>query len=142
MLFVGVGGLTAFYPDQVRDNTNPPRVLVSAVNVFDQPVPDYKGMDRGQGVQSIELPHDQNDITFEYVGLHYTDPARNSYEYRLEQLDEDWVTAGTVRAARYPALGHGNYTFRVRAANSDGIWSQPTSVEIRIKPPWWRTIWA
>jgi signal transduction histidine kinase len=91
----------------------------------------------------LRLGHDQNDLSFDYVALHFQNPGHNRYAYRLEGFEDEWIDAGTRRSATYTNLGPGSYTFRVRAANSDGIWNnQGAALAIIIEPPWWRTWWA
>ena len=100
---------------------------------------------RAQAVVSekIELEHHEKMLTFEFVGLHFVDPARNTYAYQLEGFNDDWVAAGTENTATFTNLDPGEYTFRVKAANSDGVWSESNaSLRITIRPPWWQTNWA
>jgi signal transduction histidine kinase len=90
----------------------------------------------------IELPYDSNFISFEFAALDYLDPAKNQYVYRMEGLDPDWVYAGTRRFADYPNLSPGDYLFRVRGSNSDGVWNEAgASVRVAIQPPFWATWW-
>ncbi|MCP4138916.1 MAG: hypothetical protein GY755_01255, partial [Chloroflexi bacterium] len=73
----------------------------------------------------------------------YSDPAKNKYQYKLEPFDENWINAGTQRNARYTNLKPGAYTFQVKAANSDGVWSEEAAaLSFVIHPPWWKTGWA
>ena len=74
--------------------------------------------------EALELPHQQNSLSIEYVGIHLADPAENQYRDRLEPYDEAWVEAGTQRTALYPNLPPGSYTFRVTASNSSGVWNE------------------
>ena len=61
----------------------------------------------------------------------------------MEGLDKDWVHSGRRRYASYPGLEPGEYTFRVKGSNNDGVWNEAgTSVSIVISPPWWKTTWA
>jgi signal transduction histidine kinase len=80
-------------------------------------------------------------VTFRFAVLDFASPAENRYAYRLEGVDADWVVTRTS-FARYPRLEPGNYTFRVRGASSDGVWSRET-VELRltIEPPFWQESW-
>jgi diguanylate cyclase (GGDEF)-like protein len=82
-------------------------------------------------------------FSLEFSALHYTDPLRNSYAYRLKGFDRDWVTTdANHRSATYTNLDPGTYVFEVKAANEQGLWSeQPASVTIRILPPFWQTWW-
>jgi signal transduction histidine kinase len=58
----------------------------------------------------------------------------------LEPYDPDWIDAGTQRTARYTNLNPGEYTFRVKASNSDGVWNEKgASIKILIASPWWQT---
>ncbi|WP_373495062.1 ATP-binding protein, partial [Aquiflexum sp.] len=71
------------------------------------------------------------------------DPQSNQYSYLLEGYDPDWRDAGTLHMANYTRVPHGEYVFRVRAANSEGVWNpEGTSIRVVILPPWWRTGWA
>ena len=79
-------------------------------------------------------------MTFEYVGHHYSDPSKNQYKYLLEPYDTSWIDAGTQRSARYANIDPGEYIFRVKAANSDGVWNeQGTLINLVIHKPWWQT---
>lgn len=62
----------------------------------------------------------------------------------MEGVDPDWVyTDATCRFATYTNLDPGDYTFRVKGSNNDGIWNEEgTSIKITILPPLWRTNWA
>ncbi|MEM1096758.1 MAG: two-component regulator propeller domain-containing protein [Bacteroidota bacterium] len=89
------------------------------------------------------LRHDENELTFEYVGLHYADPSANQYQYRLVGYDDGWRAPTSLRTATYTNLPPGRYTFEVRVANSDGVWSeQPARLDMTIRKPWWQAPWA
>ena len=93
--------------------------------------------------QVVHFTHDQNDVTFAFVGLHYADPEGNRYQYRLLGYDRDWRAETDGRRATYTSLPPGEYTFEVIASNSDGVWNEEgASLAITIHPPWWRTTWA
>ncbi len=94
-------------------------------------------------VKSYKFSHNENRITFNYVGLYYKDPLATQYAYKLDGYDKDWVQAGTQRTVTYTNLSPGTYTFHVKAANSDGVWTPVMKVLIfSIMPPWWQTWWA
>ncbi len=70
-------------------------------------------------------------------------PERNKYAYILEGLDNDWVEAGTKPEARYTKVPPGEYVFRAKGTNNDGIWNEKgTFIKITITPLWWKTTWA
>jgi hypothetical protein len=71
----------------------------------------------------IEMSPGQTNLEIVYTGLSLIKSAQIKFKYRLENFEENWVEAGTARAANYSYLPAGNYTFRVIAANADGVWN-------------------
>lgn len=139
--FGGDGGMVSFYPEQIEGNPYPPAVVLSNLQITGKPfnIQAYKN----NSTSPVNLSHLQNDLTFDYVGLHYTDPSKNTYKYRLQPYDTDWIDAGTQRTARYTNLDPGAYTFQVIARNSDGLWNETgASFQFNITPPWWTRWWA
>jgi signal transduction histidine kinase/ligand-binding sensor domain-containing protein len=134
-------GVTVIDPARGFDPT-PPRVVLTGVRVFEDPVQAGLGSAHGQPAP-LRLAHDRNEVTFEYVGIYFRKAAETRYAYRLEGYDEQWREAGTRRSATYTNLPPGDYTFRVKAASADGVWNEEgASLDITILPPWWRTWWA
>ena len=135
-----------FSPENLSTNEIPPSVLITDFKLFNKSVevgPESPLRKPLSQTDFITLPHDQNELTFEFVALHFGNPKRNKYSFRLEGHDEEWLSAGTRRSATYTNLPPGEYTFRVRAANADGIWNEEgASIGLRILSPWWATWWA
>jgi ligand-binding sensor domain-containing protein/serine phosphatase RsbU (regulator of sigma subunit) len=145
LLFGGFDGITVFDPKKIEHNTQPPNVLITGVHVSDQSDNSDKRTKfyRNHNSNLGSLKYYQNELNFEYVGIHFTHPERNSYKYKLEPYDKDWQNAGILRSARYTNLDPGEYAFKVISANSDGVWSKKeASLSINIFPPWWKTWWA
>ncbi len=143
ILIGGMNGFISFYPDSVKNDPTPPDVVIDKISLFNRPEEklDYDGFI--SELKEIILPYNQNDLYFEYVGLHYAEPLENQYQYILEGFDKKWVNAGTQRTATYTNLSPGRYIFRVKASNRDGVWNEAgTSLIIVIKPPFWATTWA
>ena len=140
MFFGGPDGFNRFRPDEIRDNQQAPPVVLRAFLKFNESV------DLGQpitDVREIELTHKDYVVAFEFAALDYTEPEKNRYMYRLEGFDEDWIEAGDLRRATYTNLGPREYTFRVKAANSDGVWTdRGLAIQVNVIPPPWRTWWA
>jgi len=91
----------------------------------------------------IKLNHKQNFISIEFVALDYIDPKRITYAYKLEGSDEDWIISNKQRIANYTNLSPGEYTFRVKSTNSDGVWmDNEHTLMIEITPSFWQTGWA
>ena len=143
MLFGTYDGFILFHPDDVKDDPIPPQVVISNVSLFNRPYEklEYDGFI--SEISELNLSYNENDLRFDYVGLHFANPSRNKYKYMLEGYEEDWVDAGTQRNATYTNLDAGEYVFRVKACNLDGVWNEEgASVKIIISPPFWATWWA
>ncbi len=94
-------------------------------------------------IKGLDLGYEDDVVSFSFSALDYTSPAENQYQYMLEGFDPDWVDAGSLRYVTYTNLDGGNYVFRVKAANSDGVWGEgEVSVPLSVEPPPWQTWWA
>ncbi len=137
LYFGGVHGFNAFDPAAIRDNTTPPPVAVTSFRVFNEPVQADLS-----GATPLVAPYWQNFIAFEFAALDYHAPAKNQYAYMLEGFDRDWVRSGSRRYASYTNLPGGEYIFRVKAANSDGVWNETgAAIPVVITPPFWMRWW-
>ena len=140
MYFGGINGINVFYPEQIVDNSYVPPVVLTSVRVlnrerqFHRPVWD---------VSQVELSPNDNVVTFQFAALDFTAPERNRYQYRMEGIDDHWMTADPqVRAAQYTTLPAGRYVFHVRASNNDGRWNdRGLALTVVVHPPWWSTLW-
>lgn len=94
--------------------------------------------------KKIELPYNKNNIVVNFSSLDLTSPSKNKYAYMLEGLNEYWVyTDASNRNANYNDLPPGDYVFKVKSSNSDGIWNEnPTEIKFAIMPPIWESVWA
>jgi signal transduction histidine kinase/ligand-binding sensor domain-containing protein len=137
MFFGGINGFTAFFPEQVKENLQTAPIVITAFKKFNQTVCTDLTTD-----EQIRLSYRDNFLSFEFAALDYTAPEQNQYAYQMEGLDRDWVYAGTRRHVDYPNLNPGDYLFRVKGSNSDGIWNEEgTWIQITITPPFWETWW-
>ena len=143
MYFGGMNGLNQFEPSGL--NVQPPKLLFTDVKIENKSVLNMPNSPLQQSVHetsALQLSHDQNDISIEFTALHFSRPEKNQYAHFLQGYDSEWVY-DNVRFATYTNLDPGDYTLRVRGANSDGVWSpEELALAIHIKPPWWRTFWA
>jgi len=144
LFFSGPNGYYAFLPEQLTGNTQPPEVVLSAFRLGNQSIIPGGESPLKQPLwhtKEIQLHHNQNTFSFDFAGIHFRDPESNQHLFMLEGLDNTWRRAGEEKTAYYYNIPPGHYTFRIRAANSDGIWAEK-SIGIVISPPWWRTWWA
>lgn len=93
--------------------------------------------------QTLRLPPGSGrHLEINYTAPVFDSPERVQFEYRLEGQDRDWIRAGSRRVAHYNNLRPGDYLFRVRAANSRGVWNESgTALALRVAPRFTQTWW-
>jgi len=139
LIFGGVNGANEFFPDSLTDNPYISPMVLTGFNIYNQPV---KLAQTINATNEIILSYKQNYFSFEFASLDFSKPARNQYAYMLEGLDISWINSGTRRFAGYTGLDAGEYLFKVKGTNGDGIWNETgTSIRIIITPPFWKTWW-
>lgn len=118
-----------------RFNNTPPEVAFNSIKVLN------KEMLYAVTDSSLRLSYNQNFLQFEFAAMLFNNSNQFQYAYQLEGADNDWVY-GSRNEAAYSGLRPGTYTFKVKAANNDGVWSSNiTAVKIVIKNPFWKTAW-
>lgn len=139
MFFGGLNGFNRFFPEQIRDNPYAPPVVLTTFRKLDQ----IAKLDRALShVDHLEISYRDYFFSFEYAALDFIAPERTQYEYKLEGFDPDWVYAGAKRSVRFTNIDPGEYVFRVRAANADGVWNKEgAAVRLTIVPPFWLRWW-
>ncbi len=146
MFFGGVNGFNSFFPDQVTDNKFIPKIVITDLKTFNESMTVGENSPLKQEISKtdeIELESWQNDISFEYVALHYSNPSKNKYAFKLENYEKEWRYVNNIRIATYTNLDPGEYIFRVKGTNNDGLWNEKgKSISIIIHPPWWKTTGA
>lgn len=153
MYFGGMNGLNMFYPGSVRDNEILPRPIITGFKIFNEPVVvgnEYYGrvvLNQAISVtREITLSYKMKEFTIEFSALHYNQPIKNKYRYRLDGYDSEehgWNEVDSKhRYISYSNLPGGDYTFRLNASNNDGKWGKnEVQLHIKIIPPFWTTNW-
>ena len=91
---------------------------------------------------TLNLPYHQNHLTFEYVGVSLTAPEEVKYQVFLEGFDKGWSPYTTKTSVTYSNLPPGDYSFKVKACNNDGVWNiDPAEFKFAILAPFWQKIW-
>lgn len=146
ILLGGTRGFNFFHPENIRYNTSQPKVLFTGLRLFNEEVEvgaEYQGNrileSELNRVEEVTFKYRQNVFSVEFSAMNYVLPEKTTYAYMLEGFNTDWlITDPGVHSVTYTNLAPGNYTLRVKAANSDGFWSEESTVlNIHIKPPFW-----
>ncbi len=140
-------GLTSFYPEQLFSQTTPPQVVINGLRVLNKPVeigaeqsPLQRSMD---ATSKITLGYRDAMFAFDFAALSYRASPFNQYAYKLEGFDSDWNYVGAQNSATYTNISPGEYVFRVKGANSNGIWSEEgAQIRVTVLPPPWKSLWA
>ena len=151
MFFGGISGLNAFFPDRIKDNTQYPPIVVTDFQILNESVPigawknDRTILHKSiTETDALTLSHRDRVFSFMFAALDFSAPDKNQYAYKMDGIDLNWnYTKASKRFATYTHLPAGNYTFKVKGTNQDGVWNEAgKSIPIKITPPFWKTWWA
>ena len=152
LFFGGINGFNIFHPDSIRDYTEKPDIVITDFQLLNKPV--SIGFDTLWNrtilektiseTKVIELNHNDNVFSIEFAALDFRNPEKNKYAYIMEGFNLDWTyTDAQRRFVTYTNLDPGEYIFRIKGSNADGIWNEEgASLKFIIHPPWWTTWWA
>jgi PAS domain S-box-containing protein len=122
-----------------------PPVVLTRLELLNEPVAPGKDPRLPKSItltDRLEIPSRAALVSFQFAALAYRTPKRTRIEYQLEGFDDTWRTSGPERRATYTNLSPGTYTFRVRAANGEGVWSGAgATLQLIVVPAWWQTLW-
>ena len=134
--FATAKGLVEADPAHFPVNTLPPPVALERLQVDDVTQPLHGADSR------LRVAAGRVHFEFDYAGLSFVAPQKVRYRYMLEGFDRGWTDAGTRRAAYYTNIPPGKYTFRVQAANNDGLWNTTgAALSFELRPHFYQTIW-
>jgi signal transduction histidine kinase/ligand-binding sensor domain-containing protein/DNA-binding response OmpR family regulator len=151
LVFGGASGFNLFVPEQIKANTNKPAVFLTDFQIFDQSIQTGEKVNGDiilsksiTDTKAVTLSYQDNVFSIEFAALNFFDPQKVKLQYKLEGFNKSWVTADNyLRKATYTNLDPGTYTFKVKAVNADGVWSdKEANLKITVLPPLWRTWYA
>ncbi|MFW6326932.1 MAG: hybrid sensor histidine kinase/response regulator transcription factor [Bacteroidota bacterium] len=147
----GVNGFNRFRTDNIVSNSYLPPVILTDLKINNESItPDHplfgKVIDQHIEIENnIILNHKHSVISFEFGSLNFLTPEKNQYAYKFEGFSEDedkWNYIGNQRIINYTNLVPGEYKLMIKSANNDGIWNEkPRIVNIKVMPPWWKTVY-
>ncbi len=149
LFFGGINGFNIFRPETIVDNPHPPPVMITELLIDNRPVPIGPRPDGSTiltrspiDIRDITLSPRDRMLTLGFVALNYLFPGKNQFAYMLEGWDRGWQRVGNRRYVSWANLPAGDYRFRVKASNNDGVWSEEgASLVLHVLPPFYVTWW-
>ncbi|MBU1099708.1 MAG: hypothetical protein KKA84_04815 [Bacteroidetes bacterium] len=144
MWFGTIYGANKYNPTADKHNSSPPSTHIKGIRLYFEDV-DWKAYNEdivleGGLPKTLNLPYNDNHITFDYVGISLRLPEKVAYKCKLEGFDKDWTPVTTDNSITYANLPYGDYTFLLLAANSNDQWNtEPTTFSFTVEPPFWLT---
>ncbi|CDF78337.1 diguanylate cyclase [Formosa agariphila KMM 3901] len=137
LYFGGINGFNIINPNQVVDNPYVPDVYLESVELFNQPI------ERNEMFKdTLQFKSAENVLTFNFSAINYLNPNKCSYQYKLENFDEDWSPVTKKKNVTYTNLNPGRYTLKIKVSNDVGQWnSKFKTVQLIIIPPWYLDTW-
>lgn len=146
LYFGGFSGLTYFNPEEIKENTTNPPIVITSFKVLNRDVPISNNDILHKNInnqEKIVLTYREHEFSFEFAALDYKAPSRNQYAYRLEGTDEGIINIGTRRHISFSNLKPGNYNLHLYGTNGNGVWStNEKTLEIKVRPAPWVTWYA
>lgn len=148
LIFGGANGFNIFKPSELQLNQHVPNVVMTDFQLFSKSI---KPLEKINGKEilnqsitilpHIVLPPGQNVFAIEFAALNFIHAEKNEYQYKLIGFQNDWLRVDNkLRKVSFTNLDPGEYVFQVRASNNDGVWNEkPTSLQITVLPPFWKT---
>ena len=137
-----MGDIIISKPGPLKFSKKPIPVVITDVRLFNEPIKDTALLLSLKKNKRLELRYNQDMISFSFAGIAYMNPARISYAYTLEGYDDRWINTKNTSAS-FTNLAPGDYVFKIKSTNEDGIWGDtPTTINLHINPPFWSTWWA
>jgi ligand-binding sensor domain-containing protein/class 3 adenylate cyclase len=158
--------LTVFHPGATDPDTLAPNIQLTGIELFNAQIPwavleknkdssivlsngviidniKFDGLSDWYNIpENLTLGYSDNFIKFNFIGITTKSTQNVKYQYTLDGLDKNWITITDQTSASYGHLPDARYTFRVKAMNSEGYWSDDFIYNFTIRPPWWKTSWA
>lgn len=130
-------GLVRIDPNHLPLNCQAPPVHLEQLVVDDD-----KTILLTNDLKSFSLPPGDGRLEFHFTALSFTNPEKIRFQYMLEGLDRKWIDAANKRVAYYTNINPGSYTFRLKAANADGIWNETgAQLPLHLQPHFYQAYW-
>lgn len=151
LYFGGAHGINCFHPDKISHDSISYPTVITDLKIYETSIRNFPQEEQNQIIDApldyashIVLPYDKNNFSIDFSILNYVNPQQNKYQYQLEGYDPNWISTNSLKHfAYYNNLPAGDYTFKVKGANPNGVWSDKARIlHITILPPPWFSWWA
>ena len=133
----GVDGITIINPANLHTNIKKPPVYFSNIRIELQ---NNKQLDTlNINSKKILIPSGWLQVNIEFDGLNYSNTERTTFAYRILEQSEGWINLNTQNFVTLIGLSPGAYHLQVKAANEDGVWSEPKELTLEFLPKWYQT---
>lgn len=145
MFFGTNSGLIYFHPSEIMLNQYKPDIIVTRFLLMKQN--EWKDSDifiskYNSEENKIVLNYDKNLFSLEFAAMDYTNPLKNSFQYKIVGLNDNWIDYGNKRSLMVTNLEPGSYVLKIRGTNNDGIFNEEgISLSIIVRPPFWKSNW-
>ncbi|HMM11217.1 MAG TPA: two-component regulator propeller domain-containing protein [Bacteroidales bacterium] len=138
LFFGGMNGFTMFYPEDIIQNTQPPKIIVTTYKLLNQ-----LQLRQLFNNDTLRLRYDENFFGFEFAALDFANSNKIKYRFKLENHNDSWVERSSgQRYAEFARVSPGIYRFMVQSTNAEGVWTDNTiTIHIIVLPPWYQTWW-
>lgn len=138
VLLNGSTGLALIDEKYLMPDTAANPFVVNSIKIFGREI-----YPEGENKDQINLPYDQNSIAIDFAAIDFLHNKKIRYSYKLEGLEKsEWTTSSVNRSTEFAHLAGGDYVFKLRASNQEGIWSKEKNLlYIHIETPFWKTKW-
>lgn len=138
LFFGGTNGITHFNASDIVKNTFVPVIDINNIDVNNEPY-----LKITDSTAKVKLKYNENNFSIDFTALNYRQAEKNEFAYMLEGYDKKWNYVGNQRKATYTNISEGNYLFKVKGSNNDGVWNEAgDSIKIKVLPAPWKTWWA
>jgi len=137
ILIGGMNGFNSFYPDSISKNPYIPTMVFTSFYKTKGTSKEYVNLEESS---EVVLKHNVSSFTIEFAALEYTNPKKNNYTYQMSGISDEWVDIGNRKFVPFSGVQPGEYTFKVKGSNNDGVWNdKEISISILVLPPWWKS---
>lgn len=139
LYFASMYGVLIFNPDDIIFPNDDLKLNLNMVKVNDDRMNDDAMTELMAGNRAFHW--NENFIEFYFNTNQVFELSPHKFSYKLEGLNEKWISVGNTNHVRFDNLQHGEYELQFRATNAYGVDSSIFRIPFKIQKPYWLTWW-